>query len=174
MRPELNLVSLQKLNAAAKIAPNKAHHALSLVGYPEEVTRAMAYVFGDSIICKDPESAKAVTFNKAVGVKTVTVQGDVYDPSGTMSGGSAPSGNGVLLRVQELNRIQAKLAEAKQTIRELEEGKDSSARRQWAALNRELEIKEHELTLLEEQVGGSNASRVSTKPFLWPSMFLNH
>lgn len=122
----------------------------------------MAYVFGDAIICKDPESAKAVTFNKAVGVKTVTVQGDVYDPSGTMSGGSAPSGNGVLLRVQDLNRVQARLAEAKQTIRDLEDpnGQASGARTQWATFKRELEIRQHELSLLEEQVGGSNASRV--------------
>lgn len=148
------------MNAAAKIAPGKAHHALSLVGYPEEVARAMAYAFGDSIICNDPESAKAVTFNKAVGVKTVTAQGDVYDPSGTMSGGSAPSGNGVLLRVQELNRVQTKLADAKDTIQELENGQTTTARSQWAALNRDLEIKMHQLSLLEEQVEGSNASRV--------------
>lgn len=120
----------------------------------------MAYAFGDSIICNDPESAKAVTFNKAVGVKTVTVQGDVYDPSGTMSGGSAPSGNGVLLRVQELNQVQAKLTEAKGTIQELENGETTAARSQWAALKRDLEIKTHQLSLLEEQIEGSNASRV--------------
>ncbi|KAF8308761.1 condensin complex subunit SMC2 [Clavulina sp. PMI_390] len=158
-------IPTEKLNAAAKVAPNKAHHALSLVGYPEEVTRAMAYVFGDSIICRDPESAKAVTFNKAIGVKTVTVQGDVYDPSGTMSGGSAPSGNGVLLRVQELNRVQAKLAEAKASIRNFEDpsAPEAKARSQWSTLKRELEIKQHELALLEEQVEGSNASRIGAE-----------
>lgn len=122
----------------------------------------MAYVFGDAIICKDAESAKAITFNKSVGVKTVTAQGDVFDPSGTMSGGSAPSGNGVLLRVQELNRVESKLSQAQETIRRLENpgSNANDARSLWADLKHDLEIKAHELALLEKQVGGSNASRV--------------
>lgn len=134
----------------------------------------MAYAFGDSIICKDPESAKAVTFNKAIGVRTVTAQGDVYDPSGTMSGGSAPSGNGILLRVQELNRIQEQLADAQAIIRKLEDpsSKTATARTQFSTLKRELEIKQHELTLLEEQVEGSNASRVRSLVFSFFIFFL--
>lgn len=122
----------------------------------------MAYVFGDAIICKDAESAKAITFNTAVAVKTVTAQGDVFDPSGTMSGGSAPSGNGVLLRVQQLNRAESNLAQAQEIIKKLENAGSNTdhARSQWAALKHDLEIKAHELTLLEKQVGGSNASRV--------------
>ena len=163
---------MQKLNAAAKIAPGRAHHALALVGYPEDVTRAMAYAFGDAIICKDAESAKAITFNKAVGVKTVTAQGDVFDPSGTMSGGSAPSGNGVLLRVQELNRVESRLSKVQESIRRIENpgGNANDARTQWAELKRDLEIKTHELTLLEKQVGESNASRVWMSDHLFDSL----
>jgi structural maintenance of chromosome 2 len=122
----------------------------------------MAYVFGDTIICADSESAKAVTFNKAVGVKSVTLDGDVYDPSGMLSGGSAPSGNGMLIKVQELNRKEAELNEAKDLLRQLDskEAKERAGRDGWKKMGRELEIKEHELGLLEEQIGGSNAARV--------------
>lgn len=120
----------------------------------------MAYAFGDSIICADPESAKAVTFNKLCGVRTVTVQGDVYDPSGTLSGGSAPSGNGVLLKVMELNKVQKALDDAKTKLRELEQDGGDGSKAQWRTLKRELDIKTHELSLLEAQVEGSNSSRV--------------
>lgn len=43
---------------------DNAQLALSLVGYSDEVEKAMQYVFGGTIVCKDPESAQAVTFNQ--------------------------------------------------------------------------------------------------------------
>jgi len=138
--------------------------ALSLVGYPEDVANAMAFVFGDTLICDDAESAKLVTFSPQVGgVRSVTLEGDVYDPSGTLSGGSAPSGSGTLVKVQELLEAERKLDGAKRKLDELEkaEAKGKEGRDRWKKLSRELEIKEHEMRLLEEQVEGSNAARVS-------------
>lgn len=122
----------------------------------------MAYVFSDTLICDDADAAKKVTFNNQVGVRSVTFDGDVYDPSGTLSGGSAPNGSGILIQVQELLDIEAKLKEAQKILSNLqqEEAKGRQARDQWRKLTRELEIKEHELKLLEDQVEGSNASRV--------------
>lgn len=144
----------------SQIASDKAHPALSLIGYPDEVARAMAYVFGDTIVCADPQTANAVTFGAKV--RSVTLAGDQYDPSGTLSGGSAPSGNGVLTRVQELLEVERKAEEAKGRLRELERGEEAGRERRerWGALQRELEIKEHETKLLEDQIGGSNAARV--------------
>ncbi|GBE85556.1 Structural maintenance of chromosomes protein [Sparassis crispa] len=158
-------ISAQKIQAASRLAPGKARLALSLVVYPEEVANAMAYVFGNTLICDDPESAKLVTFSPQVGVKSVTLDGDVYDPSGTLSGGSAPSGNGVLIRVQELLDSERKLCEAQGRLQELEqtEQRDRNGRERWKKMARELEIKEHEMHLLEEQVGGSNAARIGTE-----------
>ncbi|KAH8105378.1 condensin complex subunit SMC2 [Cristinia sonorae] len=154
----------QKLQAANKLAPGKVNLALSLVGYPNEVSNAMAYVFGDTLICDDAESAKLVTFSPQVGgVKSVTLEGDVYDPSGTLSGGSAPSGSGVLVRVQELLEAERNLGEARGRLDVLEKQyeKERSGREKWKAMAKELDIKEHEMHLMEEQVGASNASRLA-------------
>jgi hypothetical protein len=136
--------------------------ALSLVGYPDEVAEAIAFVFSDTLICDDAASAQAVTFARQVGVRSVTLDGDVYDPSGTMSGGAAPSGSGILARAQELRAVEERVAAARRTLGELEreEVARRAARDKWRERKRELEIKEHELRLLEEQVGSSNASRV--------------
>ncbi|KAF8581956.1 condensin complex subunit SMC2 [Ramaria rubella] len=154
--------SAQKLTAAKNIGGNKVHLALSLVGYEDEVANAMAYVFGDTLICDDATAAKAVTFNNAVGLKSVTLDGDVYDPSGTLSGGSAPSSSGLLIKVQELKEAGAHLEEAKRALRLLEKEEEKSRDRRdgWRKLARELEIKEHEVKLLDEQLGGSNAARI--------------
>jgi structural maintenance of chromosome 2 len=90
----------------------------------------------------------------------------VYDPSGTLNGGSAPSGSGTLVKVQELLEVERTLGEAKGKLGALEkqEEKGRGRREKWKKLVRELEIKEHQMTLLEEQVGGSNAARVSFFP----------
>jgi structural maintenance of chromosome 2 len=126
------------------------------------VAEAIAFVFNDTLICDDPASAQAVTFAREVGVRSVTLDGDVYEPSGTMSGGAAPSGSGVLVRAQELRAAEERVAGAKRTLvaLEREEAAGRAARDAWRARTRELEIKEHELRLLEEQVGSSNAARV--------------
>ena len=42
--------------------------AISLVGYPEEVSAAMEYVFGGSFIAKTSEAARKVTFHKDIRV----------------------------------------------------------------------------------------------------------
>lgn len=151
------------MQAATKLAPGKVRLALSLVGYPEDVTNAMAYVFGDTLVCDDAESAKLVTFSPQVGgARSVTLDGDVYDPSGTLSGGSAPNSNGVLVRVQELLEAEAKLKEAVGRLETLqrEEARNRESRDTWMKLSRELEIKQHQMGLLEEQLSGSNATRV--------------
>ncbi|KAI9439026.1 condensin complex subunit SMC2 [Lactarius indigo] len=158
-------LSAEKLQNANHLAPGKVRPALSLVGYPEEVAEAIAFVFNDTLICDDAQSAQAVTFARNVGVRSVTLEGDVYEPSGTMSGGAAPSGSGVLVRAQELRGAEERVAQARGTLETLEreEAAARPGRDAWRARTRELQIKEHELRLLEEQVGSSNAARIGTQ-----------
>jgi len=75
-------------------------------------------------------SVQAVTFAHNIGVRSVMLNGDVYEPSGTMSGGAAPSGSGVLVRVQELRAAEERVQDAWRTLEafEREEAKGRSAR----------------------------------------------
>ena len=61
--------------------------AVSLVAYDDDLDGVMKYVFGTALVCRDMDTARAVTFDKRVALKTVTPEGDVFDPSGTLSGG---------------------------------------------------------------------------------------
>ncbi|KAK0478715.1 condensin complex subunit SMC2 [Armillaria novae-zelandiae] len=155
-------VPLQKVSRVEQLVPGKAKVALSLVGYPDDVKNAMAYAFGSTFVCEDAQTAKTVTFNREIGARAVTLEGDVYEPSGTLSGGSASQSSGVLLRVQELIEAEAKLADAQDQLAAHEAGgeKNKKKREEWKNLERQIEMKEHELQLLEGQVGGSAAGRL--------------
>jgi len=71
-----------------------------------------------------------------------------------MSGGAAPSGSGVLVRAQELRAAEEHVEDVRRTLEvlECEEAKGRSVREARRARTREVEIKEHELRLLQEQV----------------------
>ncbi len=141
--------------------------ALDLVGYDDDVSAAMAYVFGDTFICADKQAAQAVTFNKNISVKSVTLEGDVYDPSGTLSGGAAPNSSGILIKVQELRAIEKEINEHKASLQKVQ-AELSGAKKvidQWKKDKRELDLAEHSVKLLEEQVNGSNATKVGEHPY---------
>ena len=110
---------LQKLQNAKHLTPGKVRHALSLIGYPDEVAGVIAFVFNDTLICDDAASSQAVTFARNVGVRSVTLDGGVYEPSGTMSGGAAPSGPGVLVRAQELRAVEERVEDARRVLEAL-------------------------------------------------------
>lgn len=156
--------SADKIGAAQKLAPGKVDLALSLIGYDNEVSAAMEYVFGSTLVCEDAETAKKVTFDPAVRMKSVTLDGDVYDPSGTLSGGSSPNSSGVLVTLQKLNELNNQLSAHERELSELqtlmgkEKKKLDSARR----LKQELDLKYHEVKLTEDQIGGNSSSSVCT------------
>jgi len=154
--------SADKIGAAQKLAPGKVDLALSLVGYDDEVSAAMEYVFGSTLVCDDAETAKKVTFDPAVRMKSVTLDGDVYDPSGTLSGGSSPSSSGVLVTLGKLNELTKEITVLDSELNELqafmtkEKKKMDTARK----AKQELDLKLHEIKLTEEQIGGNISSSV--------------
>lgn len=154
--------SADKIGAAKKLAPNKVDLALNLVGFDDEVNAAMEYVFGSTLVCEDADTAKKVTFDPAVRLKSVTLEGDVYDPSGTLSGGSAPQSSGVLVILQQLHKIQNELESVQKALEQLhtimtsEKAKLDATRK----LRQGLDLKQHEISLAEEQINNNSATSI--------------
>ncbi|ETS60683.1 hypothetical protein PaG_04582 [Moesziomyces aphidis] len=156
------VASAEKVGAAQRLAPGKVDLALTLVGYDDEVSRAMEYVFGNTLVCADAATAKRVTFDNAVRMKSVTLDGDVYDPAGTLSGGSKPSTGGVLVKMQDLIKIERALKEAQAELAKVE-AQMHAAKAHMASFSkakRDVELQRHQVTLLESQISGSNATRI--------------
>ena len=90
----------------------------------------------------------------------------MYDPSGTLSGGSSPQSSGILIQMQKLNEITRQLDSAKTELAGLvavmeSEGKKTEEARK---LKQQLDLKEHEIKLSEEQINSNSASRVCGLP----------
>ncbi|PSS25627.1 hypothetical protein M430DRAFT_56342 [Amorphotheca resinae ATCC 22711] len=154
--------SAEKIATAQKIAPGKVDLALSLVGYDEEVSNAMDYVFGNTLICADAATAKRVTFDPAVRMKSITLEGDSYDPSGTLSGGSSPNSSGVLVTLQKLNELTKEIGVQEQALADLQAtiAREKKKLDQARKIKQELDLKSHEIKLTEEQIGGNSSSSI--------------
>ncbi|NXN74643.1 SMC2 protein, partial [Himantopus himantopus] len=90
----LNKISARCLGEnTVKLAQTLAGHdnldlALSLVQYEPELLKVMQYVFGTTLICNNMDNAKKVAFDKRIMTRSVTLDGDMFDPQGTLHGGN--------------------------------------------------------------------------------------
>lgn len=154
--------SAQSIATAQNLAPGKVDLALTLVGYDEEVASAMEFVFGNTLICADAETAKKVTFHPNVRMRSITLEGDSYDPSGTLSGGSSPNSSGVLVTLQKLNTLTRQLNEAERSLKDIQIkiAREKSKLDQARQIQQTLDLKKHEIKLAEDQIGGNSSSSI--------------
>eukprot|EP00246_Nothoceros_aenigmaticus_P002781 TRINITY_DN1364_c0_g1_i5.p1 TRINITY_DN1364_c0_g1~~TRINITY_DN1364_c0_g1_i5.p1 ORF type:complete len:709 (+),score=158.46 TRINITY_DN1364_c0_g1_i5:68-2194(+) len=108
--------------AAGKVVGHgNAKVALSLISYDEELQAAMAYVFGGTFVCNNSDIAKQVAFHQDVRVTSVTLEGDLFQPSGLLTGGSRKGGGELLLRLHALAEAEHNLAIHLQELADIEE-----------------------------------------------------
>jgi structural maintenance of chromosome 2 len=98
-----------KQDRAGQQTHGRATLALELVGYDHDVSVAMQYAFGTTFVCEDEHAARKVMESSDVKCRGVSLQGDDYNPSGTMTGGSRGNNASVLARLEELNRVEEEL-----------------------------------------------------------------
>lgn len=70
-----------------QVGKDKVYPALSLIEYAPHLQPAMEFVFGGVFVCKDMDTARKVAFDEKILRKCVTLDGDMFDPSGTLTGG---------------------------------------------------------------------------------------
>ena len=145
-----------KVAQAQRVAPRgQVQLALMLVGYEKSVQEAIEYVFGSTLVCESLEVARKVTFNPAIRARTVTVEGDVFEPSGIVEGGSRRRGAPVLSLLAKANRVRGEL-EAKEreldaSSRELSEMRKRAEK--YRSAKSALELALHNLEVLEKAEG---------------------
>lgn len=121
--------------------PENVQLALDLISFDSRLRPAMAWVFGSTLVCRDLDTAKRVTFHRAVRRRCVTLDGDVFDPSGTLSGGAALKGGSVLLQLQELKQLEQQVQAAEARLAQLTEelGCAQQAAESYAAIQQKCE-----------------------------------
>eukprot|EP00535_Pseudo-nitzschia_heimii_P004083 CAMPEP_0197182380 /NCGR_PEP_ID=MMETSP1423-20130617/6356_1 /TAXON_ID=476441 /ORGANISM="Pseudo-nitzschia heimii, Strain UNC1101" /LENGTH=1216 /DNA_ID=CAMNT_0042632793 /DNA_START=34 /DNA_END=3684 /DNA_ORIENTATION=+ len=140
---------------ASQIAKNlgaKAWPAIELVGFDEEVRSAMEYVFGASIIVDGAKAANQIC--DSTKTRTVTLEGDVYDPSGTITGGSRGNVGSTLVELTKLMEASKQLSADKGrlsiVLTKLKELKVKNVK--FEKLSRTLSLAEAELEGIQKQV----------------------
>jgi len=169
----LNKIASKKIspevisNAEKLVGKGRASLALSLVGYPEEVKAAIEYVFGNTFICPEQKDAEAVTYAPNIKTRAVTYEGDVFDPRGTLTGGSSPTGNGpsLLVQIEKLNEAEAKYETLQKQMSALRNELEAATKKENAARKKttERELLEHEIKLLKDRKQESAFSKLQTQ-----------
>ena len=149
---------LDRAKTAAAKMNGVANLALELVGYEKEMQKAMEYVFGSTIICDTSDIAKEIAFDKLIHNRTVTLDGDTFDPRGTITGGSKNSLGVLLSKIEELATAQDTCFQKEKELNEVNKQLEACHQKGSAqqALLSDVDIKRHALKLAEEKLSDGN------------------
>jgi len=162
----LSKISYEKMpdrliNKAQDVSKGSANLALTLIDFDPELQKAMEYIFGQTFICKDIDVAEKVSFDKDIKKKTVSLKGDSFDPSGSLTGGSRGNTNSLNELVElnkkkkELNILEKQLEDITKMIEEMNKQKGG-----YNKLKQEFELKTHEINLLNSRIKESKHNQL--------------
>ncbi|XP_073267681.1 structural maintenance of chromosomes protein 2-1-like [Populus alba] len=122
----------------------------------------MEYVFGSTFVCKTMDAAKEVAFSREIRTPSVTLEGDIFQPSGLLTGGSrifqgythsfCHKGGGYLLRqLHELAEAESNLLLHQRRLSEIEAKITEllPVHKKFADLKKQLELKLYDLSLFQ-------------------------
>lgn len=146
----------QRAQAIADSLKTTATPAIELVSFDEEVRCAIEYVFGGSIVVDGGKAADEIC--TSAKIRTVTLDGDVYDPAGTISGGSKNQIGTTLADMSDLlqakKEVEVKKLLAKEIATKLNELKSSQT--SFDKLKSQLELAEAELEAAHKHLSQTN------------------
>ncbi|WKA06767.1 hypothetical protein VitviT2T_024652 [Vitis vinifera] len=149
--------------ASRLVGKENAELALSLVGYDEELKSAMEYVFGSTFVCKRIDAAKEVAFNRDISTPSVTLDGDIFQPSGLLTGGSRKGGGDLLRQLHALAEAESKLSTHQQKLSEIEAkiADLMPLQKRFMDLKARLELKSYDLSLFQNRAEQNEHHKLS-------------
>ncbi len=92
--------------------------AVDLVTFSKKYDNVIRYLLGNTLICDDINSATAIATRYPRAFKIVTLDGDVINSSGSMTGGSRKSNTGNLLATErKVKEYEKQIEEKKQGLK---------------------------------------------------------
>lgn len=125
--------------------------AASLVTYDKRYDQIIINLLGRTAIVEDMDSAIRIARKYQNRFRLVTLDGQVINAGGSMTGGSSANNAGILSRANEIIRLKEQerrlISELSQTEKDFAE-----ADRELTAVNYELEVAENEKRRLEDKI----------------------
>ena len=125
--------------------------AINLVEFDEKYSNVYANLLGRVIIADDLNSAVRIAKKHGYRYRTVTLDGQVVNAGGSMTGGSAASNVGVLSRANELEQLTSRIGDYSANLEEAKRELTESVRVKNAA-EYELEIANGELRVAQDKL----------------------
>ena len=152
----------------AKLAGGEAVPAIDAVAYAEQVRVALEYVFGTAFLVDSSEVGRKVTFNPnladSLKCKSVTQDGDVFDPKGSLTGGSMDAGrNGrILASIYALQTVSFELGTLQAQTAELqgERSRMASSKDLFERIQKDLNQAQHALRLVQSKLQSTSQSQL--------------
>ncbi|XP_054034949.1 structural maintenance of chromosomes protein 2 [Dryobates pubescens] len=148
-------IEQSKINLAKTLAGHDSVDlALHLIEYDPKLQRAMEYVFGRTLVCNSMDTAQKVTFDKRIMTKTVTIDGEIFSPQGTLRGGAFSCGVPTLCVLREIKDAETELAVKERRLEAVEKELAvlKNAAEKYQVLKQQWELKSEEAELLEKKL----------------------
>ena len=138
---------------------------MEVIDYSSELKAAFEFVFSGALIVSNPDVAEAIAYNPKLQVKCVTLDGDVYDPSGTLDGGYRDASNSILMKSQETKEISAEIDKLNKRKEEIKKEKNDNKEMlaKIDQLKNNISLKEKEKAVLEKKIETLNINNINQK-----------
>ena len=145
--------TMERASNIASSNDASAWRALDLIGFEEDVRQAIEYTFASSIVVDGPANV-ANRICDETKTSTVTLEGDVYSPSGSISGGSKGNLGTTLGDMNKLAHSKGKLSEQKKQLAALDKQINSlrASQEKYENISKLLEIAEAELKSVQKHL----------------------
>ncbi|SOV17392.1 chromosome segregation protein, putative [Plasmodium gaboni] len=146
---------------------NDVIYFLDIMEYDKNLEKIIQYLFNGTLICSNVELCKKITYNpnKKLSYTTITLEGDKFDTSGSMSGGSNKNINLFLLnyekyktKKQQYHDSENKLKEITEKLKSLEKAEEKKK-----IISKELQIYDNNLSNIENRMETSKYGSVNKK-----------
>lgn len=147
----------RRLEEAQRVAAEHqgfASIAKDLVDHEPTFGGVVAATFGGFLVCSNLKLARALVNNPKVALKSVTLDGEVVDPAGTMTGGSIDERLDMIERIRKQSMLLEPLSQLRAQLLQLERERTQLATRlgKGGAVKRDMELAEEEMEKCQAQM----------------------
>ncbi|MEG2083957.1 MAG: chromosome segregation protein SMC [Clostridia bacterium] len=127
-----------------------------LIEFDEKYYNVISYLLGKTLICEDIDSAIRISKRYSYAFKIVTLQGEVFNAGGSITGGSKKSDNTNLLSTErEIEKTQELFEKAQQIyddkVEKLKKCRNITQENNYTLKEVEEELKQREISFATEQ-----------------------
>lgn len=163
-----NAIPQEAVDRAKQIAQEMggdAAPAYSLIKYDRELQPTMESVFGGAIICSSTEIAKRIAFDMKVRRKCVNLEGDVFDPAGTLTGGYQNMNASTLSKYNDYKRVENEYNDRRNKLHSINDKCEKYKRtlEEFQGLRNDCDLKVHKLDLLDKKLKGNTSNKSQEK-----------